>query len=306
VVGTRVERRNADYSDSTGINKNNDESLWGGHIALEYQLQEDLLIYGLVSRGYKAGGINSKIISAAQTNADITADMFEFDTESMLNYEVGVKGAWLDDRLHMQLAAFYQDRKDVQAKQSIFNPADFSFDDFLTNAASGNTSGIELDVNYRVNNRLRLFASAGWLEAEFDDFKSVTHVDFALTNIPVNLGGRDLAHAPNYQFFVGSEIALTQRLLLRVEVEGKDEFYFSNSHDEKSSAYELVNARLSYQRENWTLSVWGRNLTDKDYQTRGFYFSHFFGNNPENGYAPEPYYQLGEPKVLGVSGSYSF
>jgi iron complex outermembrane receptor protein len=95
-------------------------------------------------------------------------------------------------------------------------------------------------------------------------------------------------------------------LILRVELEGKDEFYFSNSHNEKSSDYELINARLTYFASNWDVALWGRNLTDQDYQTRGFYFSNAFGNNPANGYAPETYSQLGEPRVVGVSANYTF
>jgi len=229
----------------------------------------------------------------------------------MLNYELGLKGAWLDNRLQAQLAAFYQDRSDVQAKQSIFNPSDFSFDDYLTNAAGGETTGLEVELNYQARDTVRLFMSAGWLNAEFRDFVSSAHVDArddysGIALAPVDLDGRDVAQAPNYQFFTGTEISLLPQLVLRLEVEGKDSYYFSNSHDAKSPAYELLNARLTYSADNWQVALWGRNLTDEDYETRGFYFSNQFGNNPANGYAPETYTQLGEPRVAGVSGTYTF
>jgi len=48
------------------------------------------------------------------------------------------------------------------------------------------------------------------------------------------------------------------------------------------------------------LSLWGRNLTDQDYAVRGFFFGEF-GNDPRKGYAPEPYVQFGEPRVVGIS-----
>ena len=311
VTGLRIERRTADYDDNVGVVSDNDEDLWGGNIALEYHHNSDVMVYGLLSRGYKAGGINARIISAAVTNPAIGSDTFTFAKEHMLNYELGLKGRWLNDRLQMQLALFYQDRNDVQAKQSLFNPNDFSFDDFLANAAGANTSGLELAIDYLATDRVRLFANIGLLDAEFDDFISAAHVDArddnsGLTLAPVDLDGRALAHAPDYQFFAGSEVALNAHWLLRVEIEGKDAFYFSNSHNERSGSYELFNARLMYQRANWEVAVWGRNLTDKDYATRGFYFSNQFGNNPANGYAPEAYYQYGEPRVIGVSGSFSF
>ena len=311
VTGLRFEQRNADYSDSLAVSSDKDEDLWGGNLTLEYRHTDSTLFYGTISRGYKAGGVNGRIISASASNSDITPDLFEFDTESMINYEVGVKGAWLDRRLQAQVAVFYQDRSDVQAKQSIFDPANFSFDDFLANAAGGETTGLEVELNYLASDSLRFFAAAGVLSAEFEDFVSKSHVNAKDDNngvplSPVNLGGREVAHAPNYQFFVGSEVSLMPNLVLRLEVEGKDEFYFSNSHNEKSSHYELFNARLTYYASNWDVSVWGRNLTDKDYETRGFYFSNAFGNNPANGYAPEAYYQFGDPRVFGVSANYTF
>ncbi|WP_193163105.1 TonB-dependent receptor [Microbulbifer hainanensis] len=311
ITGLRLERRDADYADSLAVDSDKSEDLWGGNITLEYHYSDNTLVYATVSRGYKAGGINASIISASATNPAISSDEFAFDTEHLLNYELGLKGNWLDSRLQAQLAAFYQDRSDVQAKQSIFDPSDFSFDDYLTNAAGGETTGVEVELNYLPTDSLRLFASLGWLNAEFVDFVSTSHVDArddynGIALAPVDLDGRDVAQAPNYQFFTGTEISLLPQLVLRLEVEGKDSYYFSNSHDEKSKAYELLNARLTYTGSNWDVSLWGRNLTDEDYYTRGFYFSNQFGNNPANGYAPETYYQFGEPRVAGVTGTYTF
>ncbi|WP_288132708.1 TonB-dependent receptor [Microbulbifer sp.] len=310
ITGLRFEQRTADYADSLAVDSSTDEDLWGGNVTLEFSAADETLIYATLSRGYKAGGVNGRIISASESNAQIGSDVFTFDTEHMLNYELGLKGSWLEDRLQAQVAAFYQDRSDVQAKQSIFDPDNFSFDDFLANAAGGNTTGLEIETSYQASNKLRLFATAGWLNAEFEDFISTSHVDARNDNTgevsPLNLDGRDLAHAPNYQFFTGAEYALTANLTARLELEGKDDFYFSNSHSAKSTTYELVNARLTYRGDDWDLSLWGRNLTDETIYTRGFYFSNQFGNNPANNYAPEAYYQLGEPRVAGVSASYTF
>lgn len=313
LTGLRLEKRNADYTDSLFTARDNNEDLWGGNITLQYHHSDNTMVYTTVSRGYKAGGVNGVIISESNNNEAITSDLFDFDTEHMLNYEIGIKGNWLDNRLHAQLAAFYQDRNNVQAKQSVFvfNEDEVSFHDYLANAAGGRTTGLEVEFNYFATDHLRLFASAGWLNAEFDNFVTGSHVDARgesgeLPVLPVELDGREVAHAPSYQFFTGGEISLLSNLVLRLELEGKDEFYFSNSHDEKSDAYELVNARLTYHGDNWDLSLWGRNLTNEDYYTRGFYFSNQYGNNPANGYAPEPYYQFGEPRIAGISGTYTF
>ena len=79
-------------------------------------------------------------------------------------------------------------------------------------------------------------------------------------------------------------------------------FYYSNSHDQQSSAYGLLHARLSKTVQNWEFSIWARNLLDKDYTTRGFYF----GNDPRKDYVAENYIQFGEPRRVGVTARYRF
>ena len=84
----------------------------------------------------------------------------------------------------------------------------------------------------------------------------------------------------------------------RISLDGKDDYYFSDRHNVRSPAYALLNARIAYHGDGYTLSLWSRNLTDKTYYTRAF---GSFGNDPKNGYAVEPYYQYGEPRVYGAT-----
>jgi outer membrane receptor protein involved in Fe transport len=305
ISGLRVEYREADYADSLGVDRSVNETLWGGSITLEYRPQDNTLFYALVSRGFKAGGVNGQIISASERNAFIPDSTFFFDTETLVNIEFGLKSLWLDDKLQTQVSLFHQDRSDAQVSQSIFNSDDFSFDEFLDNA-SANAVGLELEAIYAASDRVNVYFSLGLLNAEFDDFETFSHVDARTALAPINLVGRDIAQAPNYQFTIGSDIYLTDKLTLNIELEGKDEYFFSNGHNDKADAFELLNMRLTYQLDDWQIAIWGRNLTDEDVQTRGFFFSNEFGNNPGNGYAPEPYYQFGEPRILGMNVSYEF
>jgi outer membrane receptor protein involved in Fe transport len=301
VTGLRYEQREAEYSDSDGAEFSPRENMWGGRLALEYYTAGDTLVYGLISRGYKAGGFNS--------NQSLPVADREFDTENLWNYEIGVKGSWWEDRLSAQLALFYQDREDVQTRQSVVEPNEgdicpCEFIDYTTNAAAGSSQGLEAELNWRATEQVRVYASLGLLESEFEDFESFAHVGAdPETGTPFDLGGRDLPHAPNYQYALGTVIQMTEHWYARLEVEGKDEFYFSSRHGARADAYELFNARLGYRGNNWHLVLWGRNLTDRDYQVRGF---GSFGNDPRKGYATEPYYQLGDPRVVGVTASYEF
>ena len=87
---------------------------------------------------------------------------------------------------------------------------------------------------------------------------------------------------------------------MRLEVEGKDAYYFSDRHSEQSDDYNLLHASLGWEQESWRVVLWGRNLTDEDYTVRGF---GSFGNDPRNGYVTEPYYQFGEPRMYGSDSS---
>jgi len=141
---------------------------------------------------------------------------------------------------------------------------------------------------YAVNEQLQLFASLGLLSAEFDEFVNSAGND---------LSGRDQAQAPNYQFFAGLEYSPRAGWFLRLELEGRDAYFFSDSHDERSTSYELLNASLGYEGRNWHARIWSRNLTDEDVFVRGFRF----GNDPRDFYTSRRFTQLGEPRRVGVS-----
>ena len=287
IAGIRFENRTATYSDSDTVDHSVDENLWAGRAALQYNFDANTMIYGLLSRGYKAGGVNSDSSLAAKDR--------EFDTEVMWNLETGVKGNWLDQRLQVQLSLFYQQREDIQIKQSLVQSRDDSnannFIDYFGNSAKGSNYGLELELNWMPTDDFMIFGSLGLLETDYD------------TPLSATLDSRDQAHAPNYQFAAGSNIQVTHNLSWTIDIEGKDSFYLSSSHDEQSSSYELFNTNLTYRIERWTLSIWGRNLSNKDVIVRGF---GGFGNDPRKYYAVEPYYQFGEPRTFGLRGQYYF
>ncbi len=287
ISGLRLENREATYRDSDLVAHSVDENLWGGRLALQYQITANQMVYGLVSRGYKAGGVNS--------DSSLAAEDREFDTELMWNFETGIKGRWLDDRLQTQVAAFYQKRDDIQIKQSLVQSRDDSnapdFTDYFGNAASGANYGVEVEFNWLATESLAWFGSLGLLSADYD------------IPLSIDLDSRQQAHAPDYQFALGGSYQVNDSLSVSIDVEGKDKFYLSSSHNEQSQSYELINARINYALAGWELSLWGRNLTNKDVIVRGF---GGFGNDPRKFYATEAYYQFGEPRMFGVSGQYDF
>lgn len=283
VSGLRVEYFKADYKDSDGLNLDPEEPLFGGKLGLEYQANKSHFLYTTLSRGYKSGGVNN--------GNGVDAQFREFDTEYLWNLEVGAKSFWLDGALISNVALFYGIRKDAQVKNS--EQAGFSFIDYQTNAARGTNAGVEADIDWLIAEDWRVLASLGLLHTEFNEFDARDGLDIT---------GRKQAHAPSYQFNLGAEYYLAPGWTLRANMEGKDEFYYSNSHNEKSGSYVLYNASLEYTQKEWTVTFWGRNLFDKDYYTRGF----FFENDPAISYAKQKYTQYGDPRVVGLTLSYDY
>ena len=174
VTGLRYESRDWDYDDNVegDSRSSDDESFWGGKVAMEYRTASGTLLYGLISRGYKAGGYNSalasKIPDLEQDGIFIAPENLVFGSETMWNYELGLKGSFFDDTLTLSAALFYQDRGDMQVKQSIVIPMDPSssacpcnFIDSLQNASGGTNKGLEIETSWQVTESINLLAALG-------------------------------------------------------------------------------------------------------------------------------------------------
>ena len=205
-TGYRLEHHSATYQDNNGANFGLSENLWGGKLALEYLLNDDTVVYSLISRGYKTGGVNS--------NPDLHESYREFDTEFMINYEIGTKSSLLDDRLHTQIALFYQTREDIQVSPHVIVPNSAAltpgtFISYTDNAASGINYGLEAEFQWQTTDALKLSGSLGLLNTEFQNFVNADGKD---------LDGRDQAHAPSYQFALATQYDFTSHLSARLEV----------------------------------------------------------------------------------------
>ena len=287
-LGFRGENFDATYFDSNAVNFSPDENLYGGKLTLNYRTLRNSLLYASISRGYKTGGFN--------TDGSLDSDLREFNAEELMNYEFGFKGTLYNDQLQTQLALFFMDRDDVQISSSVVRTrADSSseFIDYVGNAAAGSNYGLEISAKFQATDNAVFHGSLGLLKTEYKNF---------INSAGDNLGGRQQAHAPEYQYTLGVDIRISSELELDVNIQGKDSFYFSDSHSVRSKDYNLVNASLSYSWNEWQLTLWGRNLSDEDYSVRGF----FFGNDPRDNYTAKGYTQLGEPMRYGLTLNMDF
>ncbi|MBH0015036.1 TonB-dependent receptor [Pseudoalteromonas sp. NGC95] len=291
ITGLRVEQYQGDYTDSNGFIQDTDDVMVGGKIALEYQVIDRTMIYTSITRGYKAGGINSEALAKAKDEGlNLSADFFQqhtsFDPEYLWSGEFGVKGSSLDDKFTLRLAAFYMHRDDIQLKA--WQVEGQQFTGYVDNASSGSNYGLEVEGSYQLTDNLFLTGSAGYLNTEIDDF---------VTQSGLNQDGREQAQSPKYQYAFTARYNFTSELYGMIGVEGKDDYYFSDSHNSQAPSSNLVNLSFGYEADMWAVRAWARNVFDETVPTRGFEF----GNDPQDGYATHTYTQLGEPRVAGVT-----
>lgn len=291
ITGLRVEQYQGDYTDSNGFIEDTDDVMVGGKVALEYQVIDRTMIYTSITRGYKAGGINSEALAKAKDEGlNLSADFFQqhtsFDPEYLWSGEFGVKGSSLDDKFTLRLAAFYMHRDNIQLKA--WQVENQQFTGYVDNASSGSNYGLEIEGNYQLTEDLFLTGSAGYLNTEIDDF---------VTQSGLNQDGREQAQSPKYQYAFSARYNFTNELYGMIGVEGKDDYYFSDSHNSQAPSSNLVNLSFGYEADMWAVRAWARNVFDETVPTRGFEF----GNDPLDGYATHTYVQLGEPRVAGVT-----
>jgi iron complex outermembrane receptor protein len=277
--GLRGEHRTTDYRDTAGLREEPAESMAGGALTLQHEHSHNVASYVTLSRGYKAGGFNLGLVPE---------DRREFGAESLWNLEAGVKATLLDGTMSIDASVFAGRRRDQQVRTSFQlvpgDPASFVF--YTDNAASGRMRGLEADLRYAPDDAWEWYVNLGLLHATFDDFVTPQ----------VNLSGREQAHAPGYTLAAGGRYRNPDGFFVRLDATARDAFYFDVSNNQKSWPYELVNARVGYEADTWTIQLWGRNLFNERYAVRGFYF----GNEPPD-FPDTLYVRLGDPRQIGIT-----
>ncbi len=283
--GLRFEQRNSRYDDTDGSDFSPTYSMLGGAAALQHDLTDRAQAYLAVSRGYKGGGFN--------VGPTVPSDRRQYDPEYLWNFEVGTKGEFFDRRLRSSMALFCDLRRDQQLKFAIQdNPTDpLSFTYITESSAEGRSVGMEFENTYQMLPWWSMFASG-----------SLMHSDF--TAVPPeseSLEGRAFSVAPSWQFSTGMRTELGGGVFTRIEVTGKDAYYFDDSHNQHSEPYNLFNATLGWKVSRWQVLAWSRNLFNQRYDVRGFYF----GNEPPD-FPNKLYVQRGDPRAFGLTVSYVF
>ena len=263
--------------------------------SLSFKPTTDHNFYASYSQGFKGGGFDPRGAgaNAPDLNGDGTrsdsevAEFLNFAPETVDSYEIGYKASLLDRRLNIALAAFRADYSDVQipGSEACTIGGVPSFCGNVTNAGKARFQGFEGELNARVardfltaGDGLTATGSVGYIDAEYKEY--ITNIVTAGVGRPTDVAAfRNVQNTPKWTFnqslvystpLSSGELFLTESISYRSKT---NQFEIANPFlDQKG--YALLDASIVYRGagNRWSLGVYGKNLTDKQYKTSGYPF----------------------------------
>jgi iron complex outermembrane receptor protein len=140
--------------------------VWTPRFALNYQLNDDVLLYASATRGFRSGGWNAR---GGGANA-----IAPFFPEKVWSYEGGVKSEWLDNRLRLNVNAFHMDVKQFQFPASFVAPGATAPSFITQNDADLRNQGVEVEAQAVVTEGLNIFATLGYQHAKYRNLGTAT------------------------------------------------------------------------------------------------------------------------------------
>ena len=296
------------------------ESDFDPNLTLRWSGTPGTMFYATYAEGFKSGGFQFPNYVAQEA---LTRELVEYDSESTTHFELGGKHTLRGGRARFDWAAWSTDFEDIQV--SAFDAVTVIQN--VNNAAQANSTGVEADLNLRLNDRISLSTSAAWTDAEYDDFangpcypgqtaaqgcRATTFPNGSVADVQ-DLAGTPLAYAPEWQFNVrlnGGGLSLGDGLELGYELfyYWIDDVHFKLTNDplDTQEAYGKVNATVSIGPPggSWKLALIGKNLTDELTASLG---DSTTGVGQAGDIGPTPNYKFAEPgRQIALQLMYDF
>jgi len=236
-------------------------------ISLEYKLNKDMMSYATIAKGFNPGGFNPHSSDSTKKS---------FGSEKLTSYELGMKSSFLDNKIVLNSAIYYIDLGNIQTVHYV-SPAEF----YMTNTAKGVSKGFEFELKAKASENITLFANYGYNNVTFDEFND-SQGNYAENTRPFS---------PKYNYSIGVQYRGDNGLYARADIVGYGKMYTDNANNFEKKAYELVNAKLGYEMDNFDIYLYGKNIFDKTHDTHGF-------SNRFTIYS--------EPREVGVQLAYRF
>jgi len=246
-----------------------------------YDLTDEILVYGSVSEAFKSGGFTGAPSTAERATTP-------FDPEDVTNYEIGMKSRLFDQRVQLNLTAFWTELEDLQVTE-FFQPVGNPFGQFITqNAGEARSRGVEGELvalpfaGTAGLEDLEIGATGAWLDAEFVDFSPEVPRDGDGDPATVDpfipaFDDNRLRQSPEWSASVWTRYGRSfpwGDIALRVDGRFQADIFFDpdNNKNAFTPAYQVWDSRLAYTTPGGRIEVaaWAKNMFDEEYRTHVF------------------------------------
>ena len=233
-------------------------------LIVNYNVNEDVMVYGSFARGYSSGGMNGDI------------RMKKFEPEISDNWEVGMKSRFMDNTLQLNMNVFQTDYENQQITVSRLVQGQPTAD--IINAQKATLQGFEMDFQWTPVDNLYLTGSFGYLDGEYDEFSLIDVVGYDVLTQETQTQLTDYSHlefvsgAPsNWSLHAAYEIPMdsgaTFTAMAGWSHRGRIYHTLQLHETSKQDAYGLLDARFTWDLANGatSITIWGTNLNGKEY-----------------------------------------
>lgn len=232
-------------------------------LGLSYDVNDDMMIYGQVARGFRYGGINGAIPESvcADELAEVEregGDVRFFEPDELWNYEVGTKGTTAGGSVSYSASYFYIKWDDMQTSRSF----DCGFG-FRENVGKATSHGVELELQAALSERWVLGFGGAYIDATLSE------------DVP-NLGAQDgdqVPYVPKLSFSASADYVFPVNQTLDGffwgNVQYVDDRHTEFNHDpttnyRKMDAFAVANLRTGVRWDGYDLSLYFHNVFDDD------------------------------------------
>ncbi len=221
-------------------------------VSANYTLENDLNVYASIQSGYQGGQFPARPYCLFGNPECFVAS----DNITAVNYEIGMKGQVTSD-FNMSIAIFNTDYEDLPYQVNTTSEAGF---DTRNLVVTQNSQGIEWESTAYLTDNFSIHTSLGYIEVDVDEQDGVKPVAPLTPKLTASI-------SPAYEF----ELTDGSSIKARLDYSYRDEMYGEPSSDVGRMTLvpdrSLINFDVSYSPVNadWTVSVYGRNVTDERY-----------------------------------------
>ncbi|MCY7295038.1 TonB-dependent receptor [Alteromonas sp. a30] len=151
--------------------------------SLDWKVTDDILLFASYSEGFRPP-VTNRVGGGLATNQSGAFEGFRIPvyslTDTLENYELGLKGDFLDGILRVNATAYYSEIEDLQTSR--FDPTNISFLVFTDNVGDAEIKGLDADITWLATDNLVIDASFSFLDTE------LTRINTELDGIAAGVG----------------------------------------------------------------------------------------------------------------------